>query len=169
MLNLLLLRPISHFLLSLSGVGQNIEKGLLPGFKTIFVHEPTLRAGNVITWQLHCSGNVKNVFSLGPSQTQKFLDKSLFIKHHIRAKNTVCRSYFWRGAGNLLSEFLLLQSLHSLRDALKVLAVVLHLTRWVAAAQGHVSLIRVLSLSPFHGHWVSCLVPVTLEKKLGPL
>jgi len=107
MLNLLLLGPISHFLLCLSRAGQNVEKSLLPGFKTIFVHVPTLRAGTVAARQLHCSGDVKNVFSLGSSQTQKFL---------------------WSGADDLLSKFLLLEGFGGLRDALKMLAAVLDLT-----------------------------------------
>ena len=37
-------------------------------------------------------------------------------------------SYFWSGAGDLLSEFLLLECLGGLRDALKMLAAVLDLT-----------------------------------------
>ena len=96
------------------------------------------------------------MFSLGSPQTQKFLDNYFSVSfYYSRSSNkkrdlniSLCMSivycpYLWSWAGYLLSEFLLLQSLRSLRDPLKMLATVLNLTRWVTAAQGHVTVCSV--------------------------
>lgn len=49
------------------------EKIILPDFKALRVHKPTVGAGLVVADQLDSSGHVEDVFSLSSAQTQEVL------------------------------------------------------------------------------------------------
>lgn len=143
-LQLLSVRPISHFSLSLPCLVQIIDDRLLPSLKTISVHKPALRAARVVADQLDWVGDIKDVLTLSTTQTQKILQQYQFWNLTLDIQQlarwdghefTNADSYFWSRASDLVKMIFL----KILCDLFQVIVVNLNLSWscWVSSVQWH--------------------------------